>query len=163
MHERKEDGVGERQKRGTRCACAARAWFGVCVHCEELGKRRNKQTIFKNDFQNEATLVMENEKANTWQACHSRRHRCARLFFSKMVLAQHSHPHPRHSTCSALASWASSGSLPLGKATIPPIILSLSLCVLTSQSLLHCPSRPCPRLPPGGAPRRRCDRWPRPQ
>ena len=69
-----EDGVSERQKRGTRCACAARAWFGGGVHCEELGKRRNKQTIFKNDFQNEATLVMENEKANTWQACYSRHH-----------------------------------------------------------------------------------------
>jgi len=78
--------------------------------------------------------------------------------FSKIVLAQHSHPHPRHSTCSALASWASSGSVPIGVATIPPIILSLSLCVLTSQSLLPRPSRPCPRLPPGGAPRRRCDR-----
>jgi len=25
---RMEDGVSERQKRGTRCACAARAWFG---------------------------------------------------------------------------------------------------------------------------------------
>jgi len=55
--------------------------------------------------------------------------------FSKMVLAQHSRPHPRHSTCSALASWASSQSVPLGVATIPPFILSLSLCVILSQSL----------------------------
>ena len=52
------------------------------------------------------------------------------FFFQK-----HPHPHPRHSTCSALASWASSGSVPLGKATIPPFILSVSLCVLLSQSL----------------------------
>ena len=29
-HERKEDGVGERQKRGTRCACAASMVWGVC-------------------------------------------------------------------------------------------------------------------------------------
>ena len=28
-----EDGVSERQKRGTRCACAARAWFGGGVNC----------------------------------------------------------------------------------------------------------------------------------
>ena len=36
MHERKEemeDGVSERQKRGTRCACAARAWLGGGVNC----------------------------------------------------------------------------------------------------------------------------------
>ena len=52
--------------------------------------------------------------------------------WEKIVLAQHSHPHPRHSTCSALASWASSGSVPLGAATIPPIILSVSLCVIHS-------------------------------
>ena len=52
-----------------------------------------------------------------------------------MVLAQHPHPNPRLSTCSALASWASSGSVPLGKATIPPFILSVCLCVLISQSL----------------------------
>ena len=52
-----------------------------------------------------------------------------------MVLAQHPHPHPRLSTCSALASWASSGSVPLGAATIPPIIHSLCLCVIHSQSL----------------------------
>ena len=50
-----------------------------------------------------------------------------------MVLAQHPHPNPRLSTCSALASWASSGSVPLGKATIPPFILSL--CVSFSQAL----------------------------
>jgi hypothetical protein len=47
---RMEDGVSERQKRGTRCACAARAWFGVCVNCGQI--------LFKNDFQNEATLKM---------------------------------------------------------------------------------------------------------
>jgi len=47
--------------------------------------------------------------------------------FSKMVLAQHSRPHPRHSTCSALASWASSGSVPIGVVIIPPFILSLSV------------------------------------
>jgi hypothetical protein len=28
-----EDGVSERQKRGTRCACAARAWLGGGVNC----------------------------------------------------------------------------------------------------------------------------------
>ena len=50
-----------------------------------------------------------------------------------MVLAQHSRPHPRHSTCSALASWASSGSVPIGVATIPPFILSL--CVSLSLNL----------------------------
>ena len=50
-----------------------------------------------------------------------------------MVLAQHPHPNPRLSTCSALASWASSGSVPLGAATIPPFILSL--CVSFSQAL----------------------------
>ena len=44
-----------------------------------------------------------------------------------MVLAQHSRPHPRHSTCSALASWASSGSVPIGVVIIPPFILSLSV------------------------------------
>ena len=63
--------------------------------------------------------------------------KCSKMknhIFSKMVLAQHSHPHPRHSTCSALASWASSGSLPLGKATITPFILSLSLCVILSEA-----------------------------
>ena len=148
----------------------------------------------------------------------------------KFFFQKHPHPHPRHSTCSALASWASSGSVPLGKATIPPFILSLcvslslklsvsyivlrvlvracrqeelhgggatvarginesrpvilymrgkrmedgvserqkrgttfhslSLCVLISQALSLLPrsSRPCPRLPPGGASRRRCDR-----
>jgi hypothetical protein len=73
----------------------------------------------------------------------------------KFVFQKHPHPHPRHSTCSALASWVSSGSVPLGAATIPPFNLS--------QSLLPCSSRPCPRLPPGGAPRRRCDRCARPQ
>jgi len=49
------------------------------------------------------------------------------------VLAQHSRPHPRHSTCSALASWASSGSAPIGTATILPFILSL--CVSLSLKL----------------------------
>jgi hypothetical protein len=39
---------------------------------EKMGKMRTKQILFKNDFQNEATLVMENEKANTWQARLSR-------------------------------------------------------------------------------------------
>ena len=37
-------------------------------------KRRTKQVLFENNFQNEATLVMENKKANTWQACYSRHH-----------------------------------------------------------------------------------------
>jgi len=41
--------------------------------------------------------------------------------------------YPRHSTCSALASWASSGSLPLGKATISSNFLSL--CVPFSLNL----------------------------
>ena len=44
-------------------------------------KRRTKKILFKNNFQNEATLVMENEKANTWQACYSRHQRCARVLF----------------------------------------------------------------------------------
>jgi hypothetical protein len=39
---------------------------------KKTGEMRNKQILFKNDFQNEATLVMKNEKANTWQACYSR-------------------------------------------------------------------------------------------
>ena len=91
--------------------------------------------------------------------------KCKKVFFSKIVLAQHSRPHPRHSSCSALASWASSGSVPIGKATIPPFILSLcvSSSLNLSQSLLPCSLPPCPRLPPGEAPRRRCDRFPRPQ
>ena len=53
-----------------------------------------------------------------------------------MVLAQHSHPHPRHSTCSALASWASSGSLPLGKATISSNFLSLCVSLPLNLSYL---------------------------
>ena len=55
--------------------------------------------------------------------------------WEKIVLAQHSHPHPRHSTCSALASWASSGSVPLGAATIRTLSFSLSLCVSLSLNL----------------------------
>jgi hypothetical protein len=39
---------------------------------EKMGKNVHQVVFFKNDFQNEATLVMENEKANTWQACYSR-------------------------------------------------------------------------------------------
>jgi hypothetical protein len=39
---------------------------------KKTGEMRTEQILFKNDFQNEATLVMENEKANTWRACHSR-------------------------------------------------------------------------------------------
>ena len=35
---RMEDGVSEKQKRGTRCACAARAWFGGGVNCEEWAR-----------------------------------------------------------------------------------------------------------------------------
>ena len=50
-----------------------------------------------------------------------------------MVLAQHPHPNPRLSTCSALASWASSGSVPLGAATISSNFLFL--CVSFSQAL----------------------------
>ena len=49
---------------------------------EKCSKMKNKKkenkanqiVFFRNDFQNEATLVMENEKANTWQACYSRHH-----------------------------------------------------------------------------------------
>jgi hypothetical protein len=48
---------------------------------KKWGKRRTKLFFFKNDFQNEATLVMENKKANTWQACYSRHHWDARVFF----------------------------------------------------------------------------------
>ena len=54
-----------------------------------------------------------------------------------MVLAQHSHPHPRHSTCSALASWASSGSVPFGAATIRTLSFSLSLCVSLPLNLSY--------------------------
>ena len=36
------------------------------------GKKGAQNCFFPNDFQNEATLVMKNEKANTWQACYSR-------------------------------------------------------------------------------------------
>ena len=39
---------------------------------EKTEKNVHQVVFFKNDFQNEATLVMENEKANTWQACYSR-------------------------------------------------------------------------------------------
>jgi len=49
---------------------------------EKMGKKAHQTNTFRNDFQNEATLVMKNEKANTWQACYSRQHRCARVFFS---------------------------------------------------------------------------------
>ena len=49
------------------------------------GKRRTKQILFNNDFQNEATLVKENEKANTWRACHSRHRWCARVLFSFLL------------------------------------------------------------------------------
>ena len=48
---------------------------------EKNGEKGPKKNIFKNDFQNEATLKMENEKANTWRACYSRRHRFARVIF----------------------------------------------------------------------------------
>jgi hypothetical protein len=41
---------------------------------EKNGEKGAQKNLFKNDFQNEATLKMENEKANTWQACHSRHH-----------------------------------------------------------------------------------------
>ena len=39
---------------------------------EKNGEKGAQKKHFKNDFQNEATLVMKNEKANTWQACYSR-------------------------------------------------------------------------------------------
>jgi len=57
------------------CACSFSISF---VRSDRNGKKEKTEknvhqvVFFKNDFQNEATLVMENEKANTWQACYSR-------------------------------------------------------------------------------------------
>jgi len=78
---RMEDGVSERQKRGTRCACAARAWFGgggncgpgLCTcrnesTCVVRGCRRKKKKI-NGHFPNKKKM-----KANTWRACYSRHH-----------------------------------------------------------------------------------------
>ena len=45
------------------------------------GGNAHQNKIVKNDFQNEASLVMENKKANTWQACYSRHQLCARVLF----------------------------------------------------------------------------------
>jgi len=39
---------------------------------EKMEKNVHPIFFVKNDFQNEASLVMENKKANTWQACYSR-------------------------------------------------------------------------------------------
>ena len=76
---RMKDGVSERQKRGTRCTCAARAWLGVCVNCGPglctcrnestcvvRGCRRKKKMIYGH-FPNKKKM-----KANTWRACYSR-------------------------------------------------------------------------------------------
>jgi hypothetical protein len=41
---------------------------------EKMGKKAHQTNTFRNDFQKEATLVMENKKANTWRACYSRHH-----------------------------------------------------------------------------------------
>jgi len=70
------------------CACSfsissvgsARKWKMI-----KTGEMRTKRILFKNGFQNEATLVMKNKKANTWQACYSRRHWCARVLFSFLL------------------------------------------------------------------------------
>jgi len=48
---------------------------------KKMVNKANQIVFFRNDFQNEATLVMENEKANTLQACYSRQRWCARVFF----------------------------------------------------------------------------------
>ena len=48
---------------------------------EKMGKNVHQIFFVKNDFQNEASLVMENKKANTWQACYSRHQLCARVLF----------------------------------------------------------------------------------
>ena len=75
----------KKQTRGklvTAATIDARVFFfhffgGKCSNMKnekKRGKRRTKQILFKNDFQNEATLKMENKKANTWQACYRRRH-----------------------------------------------------------------------------------------
>jgi len=52
-----------------------------CEKCSKLknekkkkGKKGAQNKIVKNRFQNEATLVMVNKKANTWRACFSRHH-----------------------------------------------------------------------------------------
>ena len=156
-HERKEDGVGERQKRGTRCACAASMVWGVCelrgvgqvfthvgmkAHVWRARADANwkKNWTFSKQKEDESEHVASLlQPPPLMCACfffissvRSARNE-KNVFFSKMVLAQHSHPHPRHSTCSALASWASSGSVPFGAATIPPFILSL--CVSLSLNL----------------------------
>ena len=47
-------------------------WKVLEYEKKKTEKKAHQIVFFKNDFQNEATLVMENEKANTWQACHSR-------------------------------------------------------------------------------------------
>ena len=66
------------------CACSfsissvgsARIW-----KMKNMGKKGAPNCFFRNEFHNEATLVMENEKANTWQACYSRHRWCARVLF----------------------------------------------------------------------------------
>ena len=78
----KEDRKETRGKLVTAATVDVRVFFFhfFCEKCSKLknekkrGKRRTKQVLFENNFQNEATLVMENKKANTWQACYSRHH-----------------------------------------------------------------------------------------
>ena len=48
---------------------------------EKMEKNVHQIFFVKNDFQNEASLVMKNKKANTWQACYSRHQLCARVLF----------------------------------------------------------------------------------
>jgi len=168
-HERKEDGVGERQKRGTRCACAASMVWGVCelrgvgqvfthvgmkAHVWRARADANwkKNWTFSKQKEDESEHVASLlQPPPLMCACfffissvRSARNE-KKVFFSKMVLAQHSHPHPRHSTCSALASWARSGSLPLGTATFhslclfvcPHLSISLNLSYLVLRVLVR--------------------------
>ena len=66
------------------CACSffisfvrsARIW-----KMKQTEKKAHQANTFRNDFQNEAKLVMKNERANTWRACHSRHRWCARVLF----------------------------------------------------------------------------------
>jgi len=186
-HERKEDGVGERQKRGTRCACAASMVWGVCelrgvgqvfthvgmkAHVWRARADANwkKNWTFSKQKEDESEHVASLlQPPPLMCACfffissvRSARNE-KKLFFQKWCL---------RSTPTLTPGIAHVARWPRGRVVGWALrrghhstFHSLSLCVLISQShnLLPRPSRPCPRLPPGGASRRRCDRWPRPQ
>jgi len=136
--------------------------------CEKCSKMKNEnnggkgaqKNIFKNVFQNEATVAKENKKANTWQACYSRHHRCARVLSISFARSAQNEKNQKklcaRSTPTLTPGIAHVAPWPRGRvvgvcpSAWPPFHLSFSLT-----------SRPCPRLPPGGAPRWRCDTWTR--